>query len=282
MRRGITLIFGCHVSIRNGYYAAAKTAKQYNASAFQFFPKNPRSLKIKKWDRNDTKLCKDFCTENGILSIAHSPYPTNLIPENEVMLKANVDSIINDLEIIEECGSIGLVVHFGVYKGNNVLHGYEKMIHTLNEVLSRWNGKSLLLIENNAGKGGGMGTTIEELVQIRNLVDYPEKIGFCLDSCHAFASGMWSGDNWEEVEIKGKELGYFQHVKAVHLNNSKYKTGSMKDRHANISNGQITIEQMKRFILSHSLKDLPMILETPSSEGITHKEEINYLIQQFN
>jgi deoxyribonuclease IV len=44
---GIRMIVGSHVSIRNGFLDAAKKAVANNASAFQYFPKNPRSLSVK-------------------------------------------------------------------------------------------------------------------------------------------------------------------------------------------------------------------------------------------
>lgn len=271
------MLFGSHVSIRNGYLGAAQEACKIGAKAFQYFPKNPRSLKVKIYNKDDAMTCAKFCREHGLASIAHTPYPTKLSVDNEKARAEIIKSILNDLEIAQECGSIGVVVHFGTYKGADPLEGYKRMIHLLNDVLSKWDGDTLLLIENNAGKGGTMGTTIEELVQVRQLTDSPEKIGFCLDTCHAFASGLWTGKNWEGVERKGEELGYFKHLRAIHLNNSKYPSGSMRDRHANIHNGQIKVEQMKELLRSSLLKEVPMILETPSSSDYTHKDEIAYL-----
>ena len=274
--------FGSHISIRNGFYAAAKDAKKIGAKAFQYFPKNPRSLSIKALDINDAKLCFEFCKEHNIETIAHTPYATNLAVPNSKSADM-VASILNDLEIANACGSIGVVVHFGVSKNEkDPLEGYKWMIDILNNVLSKWNGTSKILIENNAGKSGPMGTTLEEIVQIRSLTDHPEKIGYCLDTCHVFASGVWTGDNWKEIEEKGIELGYFSNLEAIHLNNSMYPTKSMRDRHANIHNGCITVKQMKEFILSSLVKDLPMVLETPSSNEFSHKDEIKFLYELIN
>ncbi|MFS0863213.1 deoxyribonuclease IV [Fredinandcohnia sp. 179-A 10B2 NHS] len=269
--------FGSHISIRNGYLSAAQHAKKIGARSFQYFPKNPRSLSVKSFDREDARKCADYCSQNDLLTIAHTPYPTNLVAEQD-QITLVIDSVLNDLEIANECGSIGVVVHFGVVRDEtDPLEGYKRMIETLNVILSKWEGDSLILLENNAGKSGPTGTTIEELVQVRQLTDYPEKIGFCLDTCHVFASGVWEGDNWFEVEAKGEELGYFTHLKAVHLNNSMYPTRSMKDRHANIHNGHIKVEQIKELLQSTYVKELPLVLETPSSNEYTHKDELQYL-----
>ncbi|MFC4322826.1 deoxyribonuclease IV [Litchfieldia salsa] len=265
---------GAHLSIRNGYYQAAVTAKSIGAGIYQYFPKNPRSLSVKAYDKSDTSACAEFCKKHNIDSVAHTPYPTNLSVVGEEREHV-VLSLLNDLEIAEACNSFGVVVHFGVLKTTkDPLEGYLRMIETLNQVCSKWNGNCLLLIENNAGKSGPEGTTLEELVQIRKLVDYPEKIGFCFDTCHGFASGVWNGENWLELEEKGATLHYFEHLKVVHLNNSMYPTGAMKDRHANIHKGHITYHQMKTFINSAVVKSIPMVLETPSTNDFTHKDEI--------
>ncbi|MGV3488502.1 MAG: deoxyribonuclease IV, partial [Tuberibacillus sp.] len=174
-------------------------------------------------------------------------------------------------------GSIGTVVHFGTFRGDDPLEGYKRMIDTLNDILSRWDGNSLILIENNAGKGDQLGLTLEELVKIRQLTDYPEKVGFCFDTCHAFAAGLWAGENWKEVMDNGKELGYFQHLKAVHLNNSVYPYHSRHDRHANIKSGEIPLDHILKFCTSEVIKNLPLILETPSSSQYSHVQEITDL-----
>ena len=189
------MIYGSHVSIKNGYLGAAKQAVANDASAFQYFPKNPRSLSIKDFDREDAKNCKQFCKSHQLQSIAHTPYSTSLTP-SEDKRKLTIASLLNDLEIANACGSIGVVVHYGSQiSQTDPLASYHLMLAMLNGVLSQWDGDCLILLENNAGTKGALGTTFEELVQIRNLCDYPEKIGFCLDTCHAFASGLWTGGN---------------------------------------------------------------------------------------
>ncbi|MDQ0057907.1 deoxyribonuclease IV [Paenibacillus harenae] len=268
---------GSHVTIRRGYLGAAQEAVKLGASAFQYFPKNPRSLSIKSIDLKDTGSCARYCQEHGLVSIAHTPYTTNLSIEDPELQQVTIRSILNDLAITEACGSIGLVVHFGKYKGADPLVGYKLMIDMLNQILTNWEGKSLVLIENNAGQGAKMGITLEELVQIRKLTYYPEKIGYCFDTCHAFASGLWAGHNWTTIMEKGTQLGYFDNLKAIHLNDSVYPSSSCKDRHANVGKGYIGENNMKAFLQSSVIRDLPLILETPSSQAYSHRDEIKYV-----
>lgn len=172
-------------------------------------------------------------------------------------------------------------LHYALIKKSRQSASYRLMIDMLDEVLSEWEGNCKILLENSAGKPGSIGTTLEELIQVRNLCEQPEKIGFCLDTCHAFASGLWNGENWENVLENGIELGYFDQLKAIHFNNSKYDTGLGKDRHANIfGHGNITETQFDQLIKTSQLKNIPFILETPKEE-VTHKEEIRQLQEKW-
>ncbi|WP_166241695.1 deoxyribonuclease IV [Paenibacillus turpanensis] len=268
---------GCHISIRKGFLAAAQTAAAIGGNAFQYFPKNPRSLSIKEWDKADAEACSNFCKANDIRSIAHTTYATNLAVTGSLR-EPTIQSVKNDLSIADSCGSIGLVVHFGKFKEKNPLIGYRNIISALNEILADYSGEALILLENQAGESGKVGSTLEELTQIRGLSDYPDKIGFCLDTCHIFASGVWTLENGEELKAKGKELGYFEHLKAVHLNDSKHPCGSLRDRHENIGKGYIGENGFQRLCIpSEVLRELPIVLETPVPEEYTHGQEIAYV-----
>ncbi|HZG88506.1 deoxyribonuclease IV [Paenibacillus sp.] len=268
---------GCHISIKHGYSGAAQTAAAIGATAFQYFPKNPRGLAIKDFSAADAAACAALCRERGIRSIAHTTYATNLAAEG-ALREPTIRSLRNDLEIAEACGSVGVVVHFGKWKGGkDPLEGYKIIISALNETLDGWNGSALLLIENQAGEGTSIGATMEEHVSIRQLTAYPEKIGFCLDTCHLFASGVWNGDNWRELLENGRAIGYMEHLKALHLNDSVYPTGARRDRHANIGAGAIGAEPLAELLRSSEFAALPVVLETPVPVESSHQAEIEFV-----
>ncbi|MEO3944573.1 deoxyribonuclease IV [Gorillibacterium sp. CAU 1737] len=272
---------GCHISIRRGYLEAAHTAYRIGAQAFQYFPKNPRSLSVKAFDKADALSCASYCHEYGIVSIAHTPYPTNLATADPKLAQATVQSLLNDLEIANACGSLGVVVHFGKGHSGDPLSDYQRILSMLNEVLDNWQGEAKLLIENQAGDGSPMGTTLHELVQIRSLCAQPEKVGFCLDTCHAYASGLWEPDRWGELVRIGEELGYWQQLVAVHLNDSVYPHASRKDRHASIGRGAIGEAQLREVLTTPFLRSVPFVLETARGVDGTHREEIR-LAQEWS
>jgi deoxyribonuclease-4 len=268
---------GCHVSIRGGYLAAAVRAAGLGCGAFQYFPKNPRSLGVKAFDREDARRCAAYCRERGIVSVAHAPYPANLAEERPDARGRVIASILNDLEIAEACGSVGVVVHFGVYKGADPLAGYRLVIEALNAVLERWDGEAKLLIENQAGDHAPMGTTPEEHVQIRRLCARPERVGFCLDTCHLFASGEWNGRNAAEWIRRAKALGYFDHLAAVHANDSAFGSGRRRDRHAPLGAGEIGAEGFRRLLGAPEFKGLPAIIETPETDDLPHARQMRLI-----
>ncbi|MBW4080431.1 deoxyribonuclease IV [Paenibacillus sp. S150] len=267
---------GAHVSIRGGYGQAARFAWESGAACFQYFPKNPRSLRLKPLDRRDAESCAAYCREKGMVSIAHTPYPTNLAAGSDGAASRSVmvASLLNDLEIAEACGSLGIVVHFGHFAGLEPLQGYQNIIQCINDTLRDWSGAAKLLIENQAGNHGSEGMTLEELVKIRELSRYPEKIGFCLDTCHAFAAGIWNPQHTEEFLRRGHELGYWPHLKAVHLNDSLHAFGLRRDRHAPIGRGCIGAEGLRSLLLAEPCRLAAVAMETEKGTDGTHRQEI--------
>lgn len=183
----------------------------------------------------------------------------------------------NDLDIAEACGSKGIVVHFGHTHASDPLDGYRNIIGCFDDVLEGWQGNAKILIENQAGDHGPMGTTLEEMVQIRQLCQYPDSIGFCLDTCHAYAAGLWNGGSDEALIEKGERLGYWPALCAVHLNDSKYPYGSKKDRHARVGQGCIGLEGMHWMLEQEPVTGIPVVLETETGSDGTHREDIQMI-----
>jgi deoxyribonuclease-4 len=270
---------GSHVSTRYGYRKAAEYAVAIGGKSFQYFPKNPRTLEPKIFNTDDAQKCASWCSVNEVVSIAHGPYPVNPAAVGESAQRMALCTL-NDLEIAEACGSVGVIVHFGSDKGKDPLQGYRNVIQWINSVTALWNGKARILLENQAGDHGPMGTTPEELVQIRSWIDQPDKVGFCLDTCHLFASGEWRQGEWKAFAERARSLGYWENVQAIHLNDSRYPSGARKDRHARIAEGWIGKEGFLDLLSTPELQGIPLVLETPAGEDGTHRDQLR-LVQQL-
>ncbi|MCL6606231.1 MAG: deoxyribonuclease IV [Paenibacillus sp.] len=264
---------GSHVSIRGGFGKAARSAWESGATGFQYFPKNPRSLKLKPVNTRDTEDCAVFCRAKGVVSIAHTPYPTNMGADS-TNRESMVLSLRNDLEIAEACGSLGIVVHFGHFQGIEPLQGYQNIIQCMNETLESWKGSTKLLIENQAGSSGSVGTTLEELVKVRELSRFPDKIGFCFDTCHAFAAGIWNPSDTGALIKRGQTLGYWKHLAAIHLNDSLHPYASGRDRHAVIGQGYIGVKGLQSLLTAEPLHPAIIVMETEAGADGTYRNEI--------
>ncbi|SFJ05616.1 deoxyribonuclease IV [Thermoflavimicrobium dichotomicum] len=270
---------GCHVSVAKGFFHAAKRAHELKAESFQVFTKNPRGLRPKKLDLHDAEKGKSYCEEHGIALVAHTPYITNLSTPKEDLHEVTIRSIKEDLQIAEAYGAVGAVVHCGKHVGKGEEYGRKRMIETLNLILKDYQGSTKLLLENTAGQGSELGLTIRELAEIREATDYPEKIGFCFDTCHGFAAGAWSYETFSQLIAEMKETGYLNHLIAIHFNDSKAPFNSRKDRHEKIGKGEIGAEALSLFLTCEDFEGLPIILETPVEDESEYAEEIVYLHQ---
>lgn len=270
---------GCHISVAKGFEKAAMRAHELGAESFQVFTKNPRGLRPKKINHKDAERGRLFCEEHGIVLVAHTPYITNLSTPKPDLHEVTIRSIKEDLRIAEAYGAVGAVVHCGKHVGEGEEYGRRRMVETLNLILADYEGPTRLLLENTAGQGSELGLTIRELMEIRNATDVPEKIGFCFDTCHAFAAGAWNLDTFDDLVREMKETGYLEQLVAIHFNDSKAPYGSRKDRHEKIGKGKIGSEALALFLKAEEFAHLPIILETPVDDEIEYRDEMIYLHQ---
>ena len=81
----------------------------------------------------------------------------------------------------------------------------------------------MILLENTSGMGSSLGYNFEQLKFIIDNTGYPERIGICFDTCHAFAAGY---DLSEEEGLENtiteldKTIG-LDKLKVIHINDSK-------------------------------------------------------------
>lgn len=268
---------GCHISIAKGLVHAVRTAIALGADTFQVFTKNPRGLRPKKVDQIDAAKGVALMKEHNITAICHTPYITNLSTPKADLQEATIRSILEDLHIAEAYGAIGAVVHCGKHVDEGEEFGTRRMIETLDLILAQYDGPVKLLLENTAGQGSELGLTVDTLMSIREATRYPDKIGFCFDTCHSFAAGQWNEQLFENLVESMVQTGYLEHLTAIHFNDSKAPFASKKDRHEKIGKGEIGSVALAKFLTSDSFSHLPIVLETPVEDEREYAEEIKYL-----
>ena len=103
-------------------------------------------------------------------------------------------SLIQEIRTADQIGC-PVVIHQGKNvesEGISKLEAINNYVTNLTEVLDETHdSQTILLLENSAGQGTELGYSLEELSYIYHQFDdqHKERIGFCLDTCHAFVAG---------------------------------------------------------------------------------------------
>lgn len=105
---------------------------------------------------------------------------------------------------------------------------------------------------------------MEEISQIVKDVKNP-RVRLCLDTCHLFSNGYKFDNNSELISFidKLEELDLLDKLECFHLNDSRDELDSGHDRHANIGQGKMNIEEFKTLLNHPKTKNYPYIIETP-------------------
>lgn len=264
---------GCHLSVAKGFSKMIEKAKTLGADTVQYFPKNPKSYRPKQFDPD--KLREEAASAPAdVVTVCHSPYVTNLSTPREDLRRVSIDSIVNDLEIAHHYGTRYLVVHCGKHVGEGEEEGKRLMIDAVNEVLDRFDGDTLLCLENTVGAGTELGWRVEELLEIFDGIEAKEKAGFCFDTCHAFAAGWLDFDNFEAFVDSFTQPDYLSRLAVIHLNDSKIPFDGRRDRHELLGKGEIGAERLGRFLRLPQIAQLPVVIETPVDEEEEYAGEI--------
>lgn len=102
-----------------------------------------------------------------------------------------------------------------------------------------------IYLENSCQQGNEIGYTLEELAEIWHSFDkkYHKRLGFCLDTCHAFVAGMLQFIDEEEVDTWFRRFDMLiglRNLKVIHFNDSKTPFNGHNDHHHDLLQGYIT------------------------------------------
>jgi deoxyribonuclease-4 len=256
---------------------AIDEARSSGINTLQVFTKNQRQWKDKTFTQEDGQAFKAVMKRSGILTaVSHCTYLINLASATDEIREKSLQSLISELERCETMGIAYAVLHPGSNKDISQDECCIIIADAIKVVLQKTKGyKVKLLLENTAGQGSSIGFKIEHLQKIIDLVK-SERLGICIDTCHAFAAG------YDLREIKGIK-SFFKEIDSLigleklfvfHINDSKADYGSRVDRHAHIGKGKMGLEAF-RYIMNN-FPEIPKIVETDHEEK-QHIEDIAVL-----
>ena len=261
---------GRHVSIAGSMDLAFDRAKALDCTAMQIFVTNPRGWKLSPVGKDSEAAFRKKGSATGIVSVAHMPYLPNIASSNKDSFSKSVESLVENIERCDKLNIAYLVTHMGSHLSQGKEKGIENVVQAVSTALER-SKKVKILLENEAGHKNSVGDKIEDLVKVSELVR-SDRLGFCLDTCHLFASGY--DITTHEVLDNVFGLLSIDKVFAIHLNDAKKELGSRLDRHANIGYGYIRVEGFRSFLNYKGIAGKAIILETPVGEEISEADEI--------
>lgn len=283
MRQGL---LGSHVSIAGGVTTAIGRAEELDCEAAQIFVKNASQWRGKPLGEEEAEGFRAAHAGAAVGPIvAHASYLINLAAEDETVLSRSRTALGDELVRCDRLGVEGLVVHPGAHLGAGEEVGIARIAASLDAVLEgvlaeRPGLSTRVLLENTAGQGTVLGYRSSQLGAIREASAHRDRLGYCLDTCHAFAAGYAvheEGGYGEWMAEVGELLG-FENVGAYHLNDSKQPFGSRKDRHENVGQGEIGPWCFARLIHDERAARRPMIVETPmGDDDLGHQRDLEFL-----
>ena len=260
------MILGKHVSIAGGLDKAFKRAADIGCNSMQIFVKNPRGWKMREVDAAEAE---EFRAERKKYKInpvvVHAAYLINPASPKDELWEKSISALKSEYQRCDRLGAEYLIFHPGSHTGSGMKKGIARIAEAINIILAEVKSETMILLENTAGAGTGIGADFNQLKEIIDRVDYPARLGICIDSCHAFTAryNLKEKSGLEELISDFNELIGLDKLKVIHLNDSKYDCCTNKDEHAHIGEGKIGSEAFKRLINHPQLKDKVFILETP-------------------
>jgi len=267
---------GAHLPLAGGMVRAVDRIVEIGGGALQIFSDNPTAWRRRTEPPGEQAAFRARLGELGVGPIAiHAPYLVNLAGPDEELYRRSVEILASELAVAPGFGARYVNVHVGSHRGV----GRDAGIARLGEGIERVFDLSpaavdapLLVLENSAGGGFAIGTTVEDLAAVVDAVAArgvdTSRIGFCLDTAHLWGFGYDVGDPGaiDQLLARIDTLMGLERVAMVHLNDSKAERGSRYDRHEHLGAGRIGIEGLGHLLGHPALAHVPHFLETPGME----------------
>lgn len=266
------LHLGSHMSIAGGLHKAFERIEAVGGTALQLFTRNQRQWKVPPLSGDDVAAFRGAWERWGDYPVAaHDSYLINLANPDRAKAERSVNAFAEELRRCERLGIPWLVTHPGSHLGTGTEAGIARYAANLDAALVLSGTQRVMpLLETTAGQGTNLGGSFQELAAMLAASSHADRLGVCLDTCHAFAAGydLRTAEGLETALAEFDAQVGLGRLRFVHLNDSKNPLGSRKDRHEHIGQGEIGPEGFRAMINSPLLAALPLCLETPKEDDL--------------
>ena len=273
---------GPHLPLAVGLLKAAARAEAIGATAVQVFTDNPTAWRRRRESPAELAEFRHRLAAAGIGPIAvHAPYLVNLCGANTDFWHKSVSTMANELRVGAAYGASFVVMHVGSHRGLERSEGISRLATGIMRVLREaWaslpDGAAplpMLVLENAAGTGDGIGSSIEDLADMLDAAaaaGVPAgQLGICLDTAHLWGAGydISRQPGIQSLFERFDELIGRDRLVMLHLNDSRTTLDSHLDRHEHLGGGQIGVGGLRELLSHPWLTTLPTYLETPGMDS---------------
>lgn len=267
---------GAHLPLGAGMVKAVQRAHEIGAGALQIFIDNPTAWRRRTAPPADLPGFRDRLVALDISPVAvHAPYLINLAGPDETLFGRSVTLLASELRLAPTFRGRFVNVHIGSHRGTGVAAGITRLAEGLALVAAEVDDgpdAALIVLENSAGSGFGLGTDVDELARIADAVadrGVPlSRVAFCLDTAHAWGAGidLANPDTTDAFLADLDARIGLDRLVMIHLNDSKSELGSRMDRHEHIGAGLIGAKGLGHIVRHPALRHVAYYLETPGMD----------------
>ena len=258
---------GAHVSASGGVSNAPLNAAKIGADAFAMFVKNQRRWDAPPLSAEEIAAFKDALKQSGISAkhvLVHDSYLINLGHPREAEREKSLNAFIDEIRRCEALRLRLLNFHPGSHLNEiSAQECLDNIAESLNFAIANTAGVKLVL-ENTAGQGSNLGYDFAQLAYVIDKISNKDRIGVCIDTCHAFAAGydLRSPQAYERTMSEfDRAIGY-KFLSGMHLNDTKNELGVRKDRHESLGRGFLGLAAFENIMNDPNIDEIPLILET--------------------
>jgi deoxyribonuclease-4 len=224
--------------------AAARTA-----DVVQFFLTDPQA-----WESPKPRADASDLRASEVDIYIHAPYRINVATLNNRIRIPSRKLLMAHAGAAAQLGARGLIVHGGhVGKGSDVAVGFDNWRKTFAYAAEAGGFATPILIENTAGGDNACARRLDALSRLWDAIGEYD-VGFCLDTCHAFAGGE------DLLDIVDRVKAITGRIELIHANDSRDPFDSGRDRHDNLGHGTINPDLIIAVVRAAGC---PVVVETP-------------------
>jgi deoxyribonuclease-4 len=262
----MSLRVGAHASIAGGVHNAIDEQREYEGNCGQIFSHSPQVWQDPNIGDDEAERFRAGASDHDIGPwVIHSSYLVNLCTPKDDLREKSIGSMQQEVDAAAKLGIDYVNVHLGAHTGAGVGGGLDNAASALDELDVPED--VTVLVESDAGSGTKLGGDFEHLAAV--LERSGQDLEICLDTAHMFAAGydLSTPTGVEETLAEFDDVVGADKLACVHLNDSKHECGTNKDEHAHIGEGLIGEEGMEAFVNHELVRDVPLVLETPTEDG---------------